>query len=110
MWLRQRITIFEIVQTVIAFLLAAFSLLGSGLPVRASLGIFCLVFSAAGYVAAFVRFDRLPEQRNYHVYATWSALLLLAGSFLVSAAAAAGGVLERGRHSWPRWLASGGIA
>ncbi len=81
-WLRQRITIFEIVQTVIAFLLAAFSLLELGPAVRASLGIFCLVVSAAGYAVAFAFFDRLPEQRNYYVYSTWSALLLLAGSFL----------------------------
>jgi len=81
-WLRQRITIFEIVQTVIVFLLAVFSLLELGPAVRASLGIFCLLLSAAGYVSAFVLFDRLPEQRNYYVYSTWSALLLLAGSFL----------------------------
>src|SRR5271157_788179 len=81
-WLRQRITFFEMVQTVIAFLLAAFSLLWFEPAARAGLGIFCLLFSAACYAAAFVRFDRLPEQRNYHVYSTWSAVLLLAGSFL----------------------------
>jgi len=81
-WLRQRITLFEIVQTIIAFLLAAFSLLWFGPGVRIGLGIFCLLFSAACYAAAFVRFDPLPEQRNYYVYSTWSAALLLAGSFL----------------------------
>jgi len=81
-WLRQRITLFEITQTVITFLLAAFSLLWFGPGLRAGLGIFCLFFSAACYAAAFVRFDRLPEQRNYYVYSTWSAVLLLAGSFL----------------------------
>ena len=81
-WLRQRITIFEIVQTVIAFLLAAFSLLYFEPAARVGLGIFCLLLSAACYAIAFVRFDRLPEQRNYHVYSTWSAVLLLAGSFL----------------------------
>ncbi len=81
-WLRRRITIFEMVQTVIAFLLAAFSLLELGPGVRVSLGIFCLVLSAAGYSVAFVLCDRLPEQRNYYVYSTWSAVLLLAGGFL----------------------------
>jgi hypothetical protein len=81
-WLHQRITIFEIAQTVIAFLLAAFSLLELGPGIRVSLGIFCLVLSAAGYAVAFALFDRLPEQRNYYVYSTWSALLLLAGGFL----------------------------
>ena len=80
--LRQRITIFEIVQTVIAFLLAAFGWLWFGPAVRAGLGIFCLLLSAACYALAFVRFDRLPEQRNYYVYSTWSAVLLLVGSFL----------------------------
>jgi hypothetical protein len=80
--LRQRITIFEIVQTVIAFLLAAFGWLWFGPAVRVGLGIFCLLLSAACYAAAFVRFDRLPEQRNYYVYSTWSAVLLLTGSFL----------------------------
>jgi hypothetical protein len=80
--LRQRITIFEIVQTVIAFLLAAFNLLGFDPAVRAGLGIFCLLLSAASYAAAFVRLDRLREQRNYYVYSTWSAVLFLAGCFL----------------------------
>lgn len=80
--LRQRITVFEIVQTVIAFLLAAFSLLALGPAVRASLGIFCVVLSAACYALAFIRFDRLPEQRNYYVYSTWSVFLLVAGGFL----------------------------
>jgi hypothetical protein len=81
-YLRRRITVFEIAQTVIAFLLAAFGLLWFGPSLRAGLGIFCLFFSAACYAAAFVRFDHLPEQRNYYVYSTWSAVLLLAGSFL----------------------------
>jgi hypothetical protein len=83
-WLRQRITIFEIAQTVIAFLLAAISWLWFGPAVRSGigLGIFCLLVSAACYTAAFVRFDSLPEQRNFYVYSTWSAILLLAGSFL----------------------------
>ena len=33
-------------------------------------------------MVAFVRFDRWRERRNYWVYSIWSALLLLAGSFL----------------------------
>jgi hypothetical protein len=41
-----------------------------------------LLFSAACYAAAYAYFDRFPEQRNYHVYATWSAALFLAGSSL----------------------------
>lgn len=83
-FLRQRITIFEIAQAVISFLLSGLAWLrfasGTGLL---GFGIFCWMFSAACYAAAFVRFDRIAEQRNYHVYATWSAALVLAGSFLV---------------------------
>jgi hypothetical protein len=85
--LRLKISVFEIGQTVIAFLLAAFSMLrfGASAGVRA-LGAFCLLFSAACYAAAYAYFDRFPErfpgQRNYHVYATWSAALFLVGSSL----------------------------
>jgi hypothetical protein len=86
-WLRYRVSIFEIGQTVIAFLLAAFSVLRFGGRAGAPmLGTFCWLLSAACYATAFAYFDRFPErfpqQRNYHVYATWSAALLLAGTFL----------------------------
>jgi hypothetical protein len=82
LWLRQRITIFEIAQAVIAFLLAALSWFWFEPAHRVGLGIFCLVVSAVGYAIAFAGFDRWRERRNYGVYSTWSALLLLAGSFL----------------------------
>jgi hypothetical protein len=81
-WSRERITTFEIVQTVIAFLLAAFSWFWFAPADRVGLGIFCLFLSAACYLVAFVRFDRLRDRRNYWVYSIWSALLLLLGSFL----------------------------
>ena len=80
--LRQRVAVFEIVQTVIAFLLASFSWFWFEPAHRVGLGIFCLFVSAAGYAVAFLGFDRWRERRNYGVYSTWSALLLLAGSFL----------------------------
>ncbi|MGA2004007.1 MAG: hypothetical protein ABSG70_11525 [Terriglobales bacterium] len=82
--LRQRINILEIIQAAIAFVLGALGWLwfasGTG---RVGLGIFCWALSAACYVAAFVYFDRVEEQRNYHVYSTWSLALVLAGSFLM---------------------------
>ncbi len=81
--LRQRIEVFEIIQTTIAFLLAAFGLLS--LEARGgatALGILCLVLSAAGYAAAFAVFDRIPERRNYRVFTAWSAALFLAGCVL----------------------------
>ncbi len=82
-WLRQRITIFEIVQTVIAFMLAAFGLLRFGGSAGTTvLGVFCLLFSAACYAVAYAYFDRYHEERNYHVYATWSGALFLTGNSL----------------------------
>jgi hypothetical protein len=87
MRLRQRIGVFEIGQAVIAFLLAAFSILrlgeSAGAPgVGVTLGALCLLLSAACYTAAYAYFDRYHEERNYHVYATWSGALFLAGSSL----------------------------
>ena len=84
--LRRRISVFEIVQVAIAFMLASLSWLWFA-PVsgRERLGVFCWVLAAACYSAAFVWFDRNDneEQRNYHVYSTWSVALVLAGSFLI---------------------------
>ena len=81
--LRQRITAFETVQTMIAFLLAASGLLyfesrGGAI----ALGVFCLLLSAASYAAVFAIFDRIPERRNYRVFAAWSAALFLSGCVL----------------------------
>jgi hypothetical protein len=84
--LRRRMTVYEIVQVGIAFVLAALSWLWFAPDAgRAQLGVFCWVLAAACYTAAFVWFDRNDddEQRNYHVYATWSVALVLAGSFLI---------------------------
>jgi hypothetical protein len=80
---RRRITFFETAQTLIAFLLAAWSVLsfwsGAGALV---LGVLCLLSSVAGYAVVFARFSSTNEQRNYQVYATGSAALLLAGGYL----------------------------
>jgi hypothetical protein len=82
-WRQQRITVFEIGQTVIAFSIAVFSVLAFGPGSSAQvLGVLCLLLSAGCYAAAFLRFDRTPEQRTYHVFTTWSAGLFLTGSFL----------------------------
>lgn len=81
---RRRMTMSEVVQGMIAFVLAALSWLWFAPDTgRVGLGVFCWVLSAACYTAAFVWFDRVEEQRNYHVYATWSVALVLAGSFLI---------------------------
>jgi hypothetical protein len=83
----KKITVFDTIQTMIAFLLAACGLLYFGPQTSATiLGIFCLVLSAASYAGTFAFFDRAPDRmsgrRNYLVFASWSAALFLAGSLL----------------------------
>jgi len=81
--LQKKITAFETIQCMIAFLLAACSLLyfepGAG---AALLGGLCLVLAGATYAATFVFFNHPPERRNYKVFVTWSAALFLSGSLL----------------------------
>ncbi len=80
---RKKITVFETVQTMIAFLLAASGWLYFGPSGGATvLGIFCLVLSAAGYAAVFTIFDRASEGRNSLVFSTWAAALYLAGVWM----------------------------
>jgi hypothetical protein len=82
---RKTITVFETVEAMIAFLLAACGWLYFGPHGGATgLGVFCLVLSAAGYAAVFAIFDRggFTERRNTVVFACWSAALFLAGGWL----------------------------
>lgn len=80
---RRGISFFETVQTLIAFLLATWGMLSfwseSGAFV---LGTLCLASSAVGYTGVFVFFGHARSLRNFHVYATGSAALLLAGGYL----------------------------
>lgn len=77
------VTAFDTIEVMFAFLLAACSLMYFGPPASAAtLGIFCVALSVAGYLAAFVRFDRARERRDYLVFASWSAALFLTGSLL----------------------------
>ncbi len=80
--LRRKISVFETVQCIVAFLLAVSSVLffqpgGGTLP----LGITSLLLSAASYWVAFADFRYATERRNFSVFAAWSACLLLAGLF-----------------------------
>ncbi|MGA3160744.1 MAG: hypothetical protein ABSC77_05965 [Terracidiphilus sp.] len=81
--LAQKVTVFETGQAMIAFLLAASSVLyfapHNGAIV---LGAVCLLFSAACYAAAFLLLGKAAEGRNFHVFAAWAAGLFLAGSYL----------------------------
>jgi hypothetical protein len=83
MLLGQKITLFETGQAIIAFLLATSTVLYFAPHIGAiGLGVACLVLSAACYTAVFAIFDGSAEGRNYHVFATWAAALLLTGSLL----------------------------
>lgn len=81
--LRRAISFFDVAQTLVGFLLSIWSLLvfWTG-PAALVLGILCLAASSSGYAIAFLGFDRTPSRRNYHVYATGSLALLVAGCFL----------------------------
>ncbi len=94
---RKPITVFETIETMIAFLLAACSVIYFGPPASAMvLGIFCVVLSGAGYAGAFVYFDQSKERRNYLVFASWSAALSSGRHAVVRSAGVAGGMAERG--------------
>ena len=78
--LRQEIGYFEIVQTVVAFLLALIGTLRvSHHAAEPWLGAFCLV-AAIGAYAALIAFRLQP--RAYHVFATWAVVLSLTGAVL----------------------------
>jgi len=79
----KKITIFETVLIMIAYLLAACGLLSFGPPARQMLlGVICFVLCAAGYAVAFFVFEQAEDKRNFQVFAGWSAALLVAGSLL----------------------------
>jgi hypothetical protein len=81
--LRGKITGFETAQSMIAFLLWMGSLLFLAPQVGGRIvGVICLVCAAACYAGAFGLFRGAPEPRNFHVFAIWSAGLLLAGILL----------------------------
>lgn len=81
--LSRGITIFEIAQTVVAFLLAWFGILrATHYAAAPEVGIFCLLAAAGCYFLAFAWFDKAARPRDYHVFASWAAGFLLGGSFL----------------------------
>jgi len=76
-----RITIFEVIQVVIAFALAVAALLTFD-PVHGKLilGIACLLLSAGTYTYGFMFLARRGEQPGFRVFAAWSAVLVVMGS------------------------------
>jgi len=82
--LRQRITIFEMMQGVLAFALASFGVMrashGSAAP---ELGVLCLLLAAVCYWGTLARFADESCVRNRRVTATWAGALLLMGALLL---------------------------
>jgi hypothetical protein len=105
--LKRSITAFETAQSMVAFLLWMSSVwfliphVSGRIP-----GMICILFAAVCYAAALQLFRGTPEPRNFHVFAFWSAGLLLAGLLLtfppawavvLLALAAMGSVILAGR-------------
>ncbi len=81
--LRRRITIFEIIQIVMAFLLAWPGMLrATHYAAAPEVGIVSLLAAVGCYFLAFAMFDKAARPREYHVFACWAAGFVLAGSFL----------------------------
>ncbi len=81
--LRKPITVYEALQTTIAFLLAASGLLAFAPPAGAMvLGLACMALAAVGYTALLLGACGAAGRRTERVYGAWSAALLLAGGWL----------------------------
>ena len=100
----RRITFFEASQTLVAFLLAAWSMLAFRSGGAVALGLLCLVASVVGYGLVYARFGATTQQRNFHVYAVGSAALFSSGCLPVTAHDLADyracHSCDRGNYSW----------
>jgi hypothetical protein len=82
--LRNRLTIFEIVQGVVAFVVASWGSLRASQGASApTLGVFFLLAAGVCYWGALSRFVADAHTRNRRVCANYAAALLLAGSFML---------------------------
>ncbi len=81
--LRHRLTIFEIVQGVVAFVLASFGTLRASPGSAPTLGVFFLLVAAVCYWGALWWFTGAEQNRNRRVCAWYAVALLLGGSLLV---------------------------
>jgi hypothetical protein len=80
---RQRMSVFEIGQGVLAFALATMGTLWAIPDATSKLGVLFLVLSAVCYWGALDRFADESYSRNRRVSSTWAAALLLGGNLLL---------------------------
>lgn len=79
----QTITVFEIVQLLIAFVLSAGgALVITDTKAAPAIGSLCAIGAALCYFTAFQRFSG-SLRRNHHVYLSWGALLGLVACYLI---------------------------
>ena len=83
LWLRHPLTIFEIAQMVVVFILVTFGTLRSTPRGAALLGGAFLLLAGLGYGGALSRFTAREQVRNRRVYATFAVALLLAATLLL---------------------------
>jgi len=84
---RQRITVFETVQGVLAFSIGTTgALIATGDTAGPALGALFLLLAAFCYWGALSRFVDAANNRNRRIFASWAAALLIAGSLLLFAA------------------------
>lgn len=83
-WLRQRITIIDILQGAIAFVLGSYAAVILPIaPVAPVLGGLFLLLSAGCYWGALSRFAEQDQARNRWVSASWAGLLFVAATLLL---------------------------
>ena len=84
--MRHRLTIFEIAQGVVAFVLASFGMLRASPGSATALGIFFLAVAAVCYWGALSRFTANEQNRNRRVCGWYAVALLLTGGLLLFSA------------------------
>ena len=81
---RHNLTLFETGQVMVVFVLAWLGILRATHEAwSAGIGLFCIVSAAVCYFAAHAAFDSVPRSRDYYVFSSWAAALLLTGTWMV---------------------------
>ncbi|HLH07708.1 MAG TPA: hypothetical protein VKW78_10765 [Terriglobales bacterium] len=79
-WQRRRITLFEIGQAILAFVIATYGAnRATHQSTAAASGMFFLVLSIVCYWGALARFREDTDKRNHWVFAIWAATFFVAG-------------------------------